>query len=91
MNKEELICRVAAKTTVKKTTVQGIVEAVFSAIADSLSRGEKFNMVGFGSFNIKKIAVRNGVNPRTKEKIRISARKIAHFTTGKKLSEKINR
>ena len=89
MNKEDLIEKVAKKTGLKKVEVRETIETTFGAVTDALAKGEKFQLVGFGSFGVKKRAARNGVNPRTKEKIKIKAKKVAYFTPGKKLADKV--
>ena len=89
MNKEDLIKVVTEKTEYKKVDVREIVDQVFDVITDTLAQGQKFQYIGFGSFSVKKRAGRNGVNPRTREKIKIKARKVAYFTPGKRLSERV--
>jgi len=89
VNKEELINMVADRTGMKKVEVRKTVDEVFGVITHALAKGEKFQYIGFGSFGVKKRAGRNGVNPRTREKIKIKAKKIAYFTPGKKLSDKV--
>lgn len=89
MNKEELITAVAERTGMKKVTVRKTVDEVFGIITTTLAKGDKFQYIGFGSFGVKKRAGRNGVNPRTREKIKIKAKKVAYFSPGKKLAEKI--
>ena len=89
MNKEELISEVAEQTGFKKVDVRVTVEKVFSAITSALAEGDKFQYIGFGSFGVKQRAARNGVNPRTQEKIEIKGKKVAYFTPGKALVEMI--
>ncbi|MHB2020949.1 MAG: HU family DNA-binding protein [Candidatus Xenobia bacterium] len=90
MNKEELINQVVQKTGGKKMDVRNTVDVVFDAITDALAKGQKFQYIGFGSFGVKKRAGRNGVNPRTREKIKIKEKKVAYFTPGKQLAEKVS-
>ena len=89
MNKEELISAVADRTGFKKVDVRKTVDEVFCAVTDALAAGDKFQYIGFGSFGVKQRASRNGVNPRTQEKIEIKGKKVAYFTPGKALVEKI--
>ena len=89
MNKEELINKVAESTELKKVEVRKVVDEVFECITEALSSGDKFQYIGFGSFGVKTRAGRNGVNPRTREKITIEGKKVAYFTPGKKLAEQI--
>jgi DNA-binding protein HU-beta len=89
LNKETLITHVADKAGLSKADAKKAVEEVFAAVSDCLARGEKFQYIGFGSFGVKSRAARLGINPATKEKMEIKARKVPHFTPGKKLSERI--
>ncbi|MDQ7821955.1 MAG: HU family DNA-binding protein [Candidatus Eremiobacteraeota bacterium] len=89
MNKESLIAQVADRTGLAKAQAKSAVEEVFNAISDCLARGEKFQYIGFGAFFVKKRAARMGINPITKEKMKIKAKKIPSFSPGKKLSERV--
>lgn len=89
MNKEDLINAVAGRTGMTKVEVRKTVDDVFSIITHALSKGDKFQYIGFGSFGVKKRAGRNGVNPRTRERIKIKAKKVAYFTPGKKLADMV--
>jgi len=89
MNKDELIGRVAAKAHMTKVDVGKVVEEVFAVITEGLAKGGRFQYVGFGSFDVKTRAARAGVNPRTKQKIAIPARKVVHFLPGRKLVDSI--
>jgi DNA-binding protein HU-beta len=91
MDKKELIDEISQKTTITKTQIKQVVDETFSFITDAMSRGEKFKIIGFGSFEVVKRAPRLGVNPRTGEKISIKAKKIPVFTPGKKLLDSINK
>jgi DNA-binding protein HU-beta len=91
VNKEELITTVAERTGMKKVEVRKTVDEVFGCITSALAKGDKFQYIGFGSFGVKKRAGRNGVNPRTREKIKIKPKKVAYFTPGKKLADKIGK
>jgi DNA-binding protein HU-beta len=89
LNKETLIAHVADKTGLSKADAKKAVEEVFNTVSDYLAKGEKFQYIGFGSFGVKTRAARIGINPSTKEKMEIKARKVPYFTPGKKLSERI--
>ena len=89
MNKEQLFDEVARRTDMKKVDVRSTVDAVFGCITVALAKGDKFQYIGFGSFGVKKRAGRNGVNPRTRERIKIKPKKVAYFTPGKKLADKV--
>lgn len=87
MTKVELINAVAAKTGLTKKDSEKAVSAVFGTIADTLKDGEKVSLVGFGTFDVKTRAAREGINPRTKEKIQIAASKLPTFKAGKALKD----
>jgi len=89
LDKEKLITIVSQNAELTKAQARKAVEEVFEAISGCLVKGEKFQYIGFGSFSVKKRSARMGVNPITKEKIKIKAKKVPYFTPGKKLSEKI--
>ena len=91
MNKKELIDDIANKTKLTKAKVRLVVEETFQNIIEALARGEKFKMIGFGSFHVKRRAARKGTNPRTQEKITIEARNAPVFSPGSKLLEAINK
>lgn len=90
MNKKELIDVVAKKTGAKKKDVKKIIDATIEAIKEALGKGEKVQLVGFGSFEVREAAARKGVNPRTKEPIEIPARKVPKFKAGKDLKKKVS-
>ena len=73
MNKTQLIDVVARETAMKKKDAEAAVDAVFAAIANALSDGDKVQLIGFGTFEAKECAEREGRNPATGEKIQIAA------------------
>ena len=85
MTKAELINAVAQKTELSKKDSEKAVVAVIDAISETLAAGEKVALVGFGTFEVKERAAREGINPRTKEKIEIPASKLPVFKAGKAL------
>jgi len=91
MNKAELIAAVAAKTGETKKSAEEFVNAFVSVVTDSLVKGEKVQLVGFGSFEVRKRAARKGRNPQTKEEIKIPASKAPVFKAGKALKELVNK
>ena len=91
MNKAELIAAVAAKTGETKKAAEEFVNAFVSVVTDSLVKGEKVQLVGFGSFEVRKRAARKGRNPQTKEEIKIPASKAPVFKAGKALKELVNK
>ena len=90
MNKAEFVEEVhsAAGLDTKKDT-EAAVEAVFDVITKSLSRGEEVQITGFGTFKATHRAARQGVNPRTGEKIQIAARTVPKFSAGKGLKDAV--
>ena len=89
MNKTELIAAVAEKTGLSKKDSDAAVAAVVDAITESLVQGEKVQLVGFGSFEVKKRAARTGRNPHTKEQIEIPASRVPVFKAGKALKDTV--
>ncbi len=89
MNKTDLINAVAEKTELSKKDATKAVEAVFETVMDSLSRGEKVQLIGFGNFEVRQRAARKGRNPQTGEEIQIPASKVPAFKPGKALKEAV--
>lgn len=90
MNKADLIAAIAAKTGETKKSAEASVNAFVDVITESLVKGDKVQLVGFGSFEVRKRAARKGRNPQTKEEIKIPASKAPVFKAGKSLKEAIN-
>ena len=91
MNKAELIAAIAGKTGDTKKSAEEAVNAFVSVVTDSLKKGDKVQLVGFGSFEVRKRAARKGRNPQTKEEIKIPASKAPVFKAGKALKEVVNK
>ena len=91
MNKAELVAAVAAKTGDTKKAAEASVDAFVSAVKEALKKGEKVQLVGFGSFEVRKRAARKWRNPQTKEEIKIPASKAPVFRAGKQLKELVNK
>lgn len=89
MTKAELISAVAEKSGLKKKDAEAAVASVFSTISDKLAAGEKIQLVGFGTFEVKERAAREGRNPFTGEAITIAAAKRPVFTAGKALKDQV--
>ena len=85
MNKADLVDEVSGKTGLTKRTSREAVNAIISAMTDSLSREEKVTLVGFGTLQVIRRKERTGRNPRTGETIQISAKKVPRFRPGKGL------
>ena len=82
MNKTELINAVAAKAGISKKDAEKAVAAVFGSIEDALKAGDKVQLIGFGTFEVKERAARQGHNPKTGETIEIAAAKVPSFKAG---------
>ena len=89
MTKTELMNAVAEKAGFSKKDADKAVSAVLEAITDALTSGEKVQLVGFGTFEVKDKPARMGINPSTGEKIEIDARKAVSFKPAKNLKELI--
>ena len=87
MNKADLINAVAAKTEVSKKETEAVITATLDAITAAMQQGDKVQLVGFGSFEVKKRAERIGRNPKTKEEIQIPASRVPVFKAGKALKD----
>ena len=89
MNKAELISAVAANADVSKKEAEAVVTAALEVITNALKEGEKVQLVGFGSFEVKKRAARVGRNPQTKETVEIPASVVPVFKAGKALKDAV--
>ena len=89
MNKTELIAAVAENAGMSKKDGEKAVNAVLDAITGALVAGDKVQLVGFGTFDVKERAARVGRNPKTKEEIQIPASRVASFKVGKALKDAI--
>ncbi|MCC8022874.1 MAG: HU family DNA-binding protein [Clostridiales bacterium] len=89
MNKTELVAAVAEKAELSKKDADTAVSAVIDAVTEALTKGEKVQLVGFGTFEVKDRAARQGLNPRTKETITIPASKAPTFKAGKALKDAV--
>ncbi|MBQ6374769.1 MAG: HU family DNA-binding protein [Clostridia bacterium] len=83
MNKTTLIAKIAEKSELNKKQAEAALNALTATIAEALKAGEKVQLMGFGTFEIKERAARIGRNPATKENIEIPAKKIPTFKAGK--------
>ena len=91
MNKADLIAAIAAKTGDTKKAAEATVNAFVETVTDALVKGDKVQLVGFGSFEVRKRAARKGRNPQTKEEIKIPASKAPVFKAGKALKDLVNK
>jgi DNA-binding protein HU-beta len=90
MNKTELVEKIAANAGLSKVDAKKAIDATVAAIKDALKAGDKVSLVGFGTFSVNERPAREGVNPATKQKITIAAKKIAKFKAGAELIEAMN-
>ncbi len=91
MNKSDLIAAIAAKTGDTKKSAEASVNAFVEVVTKALTKGDKVQLVGFGSFEVRKRAARKGRNPQTKEEIKIPASKAPVFRAGKALKDLVNK
>ena len=91
MNKSELIAAMAAKTGETKKNAEESLNAFVSVVTEALKKGEKVQLVGFGSYEVKTRAARKGRNPQTKEELIIPASKAPVFKAGKALKDLVNK
>ena len=90
MNKAELIQSIVDKTDMKKKEVEKLAAALFQSIEEELVKGEKVQLVGFGTFEVRERAGRTGRNPRTGEELVIAPAKVPAFKPGKALKDAVN-
>lgn len=91
MNKSELIASMAEKGNVTKKEAEVLLKAFIESVEGALEKGEKVQLVGFGTFETRERAAREGRNPRTKETIKIPASTVPVFKAGKEFKEKVNK
>lgn len=89
MNKNELVSVVSKKAEISKKDAVKVVDATFAAIEEALAKGEKVQLIGFGTFEVRERAARKGRNPQTGEEIEIPASKIPAFKPGKSLKNSV--
>ena len=89
MNKTQLVEKVAAEAQISKVAAKKAVDAAVEGVKEALKAGEKVQLIGFGTFEVKKQNARQGVNPATGKKIKIAAKKVAKFKPGKELAEAV--
>ena len=87
MNKSDLVSMIAAKSNLTKKDSESALNAFIESVQTSLKKGEKIQLVGFGTFEVRSRAARSGINPRTKETIKIPASKAPVFKAGKALKD----
>lgn len=88
-NKADLIDGVAAKSGLTKKDATAAVEALFEVVTETLAEGERVQVIGFGSFEVRERAARKGRNPQTGDEIEIPATKVPAFKAGKGLKDAV--
>ena len=91
MNKGELIARIAEESKLTKKAAEAALDAFMTSVEVALAKGEKVQLVGFGTFEVRQRAARKGRNPQTKAEIKIPASKAPVFKAGKALKETVNK
>ena len=91
MNKAELVAAIAAKTELSKKDSEKALKAFIDVVSEELKKGEKVQLVGFGTFEVAKRAARTGRNPQTGKEMKIAASKAPKFKAGKSLKDEINK
>lgn len=89
MNKTELVSAIAEKAGLTKVDAKNALDATLDAISEALAQSDKIALVGFGTFSVAEKGARTGINPATKAKIEIPARKAVKFKAGAELTAKV--
>lgn len=90
MNKTELVAAMAKETQLSKKDVEAVLKSFIDVVSSELQKGEKIQLVGFGTFEVSKRAEREGRNPQTGETMTIAASKTPKFKAGKALKDAVN-
>jgi DNA-binding protein HU-beta len=90
VNKSELVAALSAKTKLSKKDAEKVLDTFVSSVSGALSKGEKVQLIGFGTFDVKNRPARTARNPRTGAEIEIKASKSPSFKAGKALKDKVN-
>ena len=90
MNKTELVAAIADKTELSKKDSEKALKAFIDVVGEELKKGEKIQLVGFGTFEVSERAAREGRNPQTGETMKIAASKAPKFKAGKALKDMVN-
>lgn len=89
MNKTELVNAIAEKAGLTQKDAKAALDAMTESVTAALAAGDKVALIGFGTFSVSEKTARTGINPRTKEKIEIPARKAVKFKAGAELTDKV--
>ena len=91
MNKTELVVSIAEKAAISKKDAEKALSAFLDTVAEELKKGEKIQLVGFGTFEVRERAARTGINPQTKQTLEIAASKNPVFKAGKALMDSLSK
>ena len=91
MNKGELVSKMANDAKISKAQAESALNSYMKSTEDTLKKGGKITLVGFGTYSVSKRAARNGRNPQSGKPIKIAARNVVKFKAGKQLSGKVNK
>ncbi len=89
MNKAELISAIASESGLSKVDSKKALDGFITAVTNSLKKGEKVTLVGFGTYSVVERNARQGINPQTKKPIKIAAKKVVKFSSGNELSDAV--
>lgn len=90
MNKTDLVKKMAEAANISQADAKKALDAATTAIKDALAAGDKVALVGFGTFSVSERAAREGINPLSKQKIQIAAKKVAKFKAGAEIVDALN-
>ena len=91
MNKTELVAAMASKADLSKKDAEAALKAFTDVVAEELKKGEKIQLVGFGTFEVSERAARTGRNPQTGAPLKIAAKTVPAFSAGKKFKDAVNK
>lgn len=91
MNKQELVNAIATETGLSKKDTEATLNSFVNVVSNALSKKDKVQLIGFGTFETRKRAARTGRNPQTGEELKIKASTVPAFKPGKALKEKVNK
>ncbi len=90
MNKSELINQIAESADISKKSAGDALQAFMTAVTETMKKGDKLSLIGFGSFSVTKRPTRTCRNPQTGKSIKVPAKKVVKFKVGSKLSDAVN-
>lgn len=90
MNKSELINSIAEKSGLTKVNSAKALDAMIASVSAALKKGDDVSLVGFGRFSVTKRSATTAINPRTRQPVKVAARKVAKFKAGKTLQDVVN-